>query len=208
MIVLASSIGFIQECTIKFFDVVSKTGLRSLLSLVPFVIVGTCFLVIGMCTAVANSSGGIQNKMLWLRMPRTSLHLCSSLFVDMTTDLMFHHITSQPYQLSTRCWILFPLVGLCSYVIMTTTVLLLSSPSSVPDDDDSYGYRYFDDFILIYSTIAATYVAMKFHLVIREICIVLDIWCFDIVSAKPSLARGEDCAVDIGVTHEQHRKTD
>ena len=50
----------------------------------------TPMLVLGACFALVDSS-------IWLRTPRTSIHLIGVLYMDMTTDLMFAHMTKQAY---------------------------------------------------------------------------------------------------------------
>jgi hypothetical protein len=107
------------------------------------------------------------------RMPRTSVHLCSGLFVEMTTQLMLDHITEeiyQPFRLT-----LLPMLLL---ILLIGTEQL--SAGSVTDE-----------FMLVYASALWTYLMLKIKLVIHEICAVLHIWCFDITTPKGSDTRKE-----------------
>jgi ethanolaminephosphotransferase len=154
LLVLASSVGFVQEIVLKAASVVRRYGVRALGDLIPFAtLVGSALLV------------GLVDVQIWLDTPRTSLHLCAFLFVEMTTELMLTHMTKQRYQ-PVR-WILLPLV------IFTAGVAtgMLSRDGTAP-------------YLLVYSTSAGTYLTMKTVILIHEICNVLNIWCFDIVTPR------------------------
>jgi ethanolaminephosphotransferase len=191
LLIWATKIACVQEITLKIISVVRKHGIRVLTSLLPFVTLVTCAILVGQrnhtTTATAtspsssNSSTATTTSNLWLDHPRTSLHLCAILFVEMTTALMLQHTTHQPYP-SFR-WILVPLV------LLTVWVLLCSSAN---DDDSSssttttqhFGFT-ISEYLLVYTAVAGTYLVLKTKILIHEICIVLNVWCFDIVTPRP-----------------------
>lgn len=160
ILLLISSVGFVQEVVSKSIFVVRSYGVSSILDQLPFVTLFMCFLLIGRADAT-----------VWLDMPRTSIHLCSFLFVEMTTELMLKHVTHQRYQ--PYRLILLPLVLLTAIVCSERRNLI-----------DSNAY------LLVYSSMAGTYVSMKCVIVIHEICSVLGIWCFDITKPRRKRPRG------------------
>ena len=105
---------------------------------------------------------------LWLSMPRTCLHLAMILFTEMSTEIMLAHVTSQTYQWMR--WHLIPLVGFAIWIATMGT-------------STSVEYA-----VVAYTWGLAAYLVMKTTLVIHEICQVLEIWCFDIVTPYPSKA--------------------
>lgn len=155
-LVLAASIGFVQETVLKISFVTRRHGIRAAQSLLPFATLVLCGLVVG-----------LVDVHVWLQAPRTSLHLCAILFVEMTTELMLKHITKQPYQAFR--WVLFPLVVLT----------VATAAGAWPDD-----FLSTCDFLMLYSAAAGMYLAMKTTVLIDEICAVLNIWCFDIVTPR------------------------
>jgi ethanolaminephosphotransferase len=160
--VAIASLGFLQEIVIKSASVSRKYGYRALVNLVPFVTLIVTTLLIGYLDAD-----------VLFRMPRTSVHLCSGLFVEMTTQLMLDHITEeiyQPFRLT-----LLPMLLL---ILLIGTEQL--SAGSVTDE-----------FMLVYASALWTYLMLKIKLVIHEICAVLHIWCFDITTPKGSDTRKE-----------------
>jgi ethanolaminephosphotransferase len=154
LLVLASTIGFIQEIGLKVLNVARVYGANALWNLLPFGTLIVCSLAVGW-----------TDPQIWLDMPRTSLHLCAALFVDMTCDLMRAHMSEQPYQ--PIRWILFPLLGLTAAV----TTGYYSAPVV-------------SDVLMIYASAATMFLALKSVIVIHEICTVLSIWCFDIVTPR------------------------
>lgn len=99
---------------------------------------------------------------IWLAIPRTSLHLSMVLFVEMSTELMLAHTTAQSFM--PWRWQLAPLIGITVWVVML---------------GNSEGLRYV---IIAYTWIMGAYLLMKCSCIINEICNVLGIWCFDIVT--------------------------
>jgi len=97
LLVLAATIGFVQETLLKISYVTRKHGMGAALNLLPFATLVLCGLIVG-----------LVDVQVWLQAPRTSLHLCAILFVEMTTELMLKHMTKQPYQ--PYRWILIPLL--------------------------------------------------------------------------------------------------
>jgi ethanolaminephosphotransferase len=198
LVILASLVGFVQEIGTKVFFVMKSFGLKCAWTLLPFATLVGCFIIIG---ATSIDSSRNMSEMLWLRMPRTSLHLCAALFVEMVTDLMLRHITSQQYP-SFR-WILSPLVLLSLWMIFVKRSEYLTHTN---------------DFLLIYTAAAATFLLMKMILVIHEICIVLDIWCFDIVtprstrtaagSTTETQSNGNNSTIDTTGSEAEHAKTE
>lgn len=108
---------------------------------------------------------GIVDPNVWLSIPRTSLHLAMILFTEMSTEIMLAHVTGQRFQ-SFRLH-LVPLVGIALWI-------------------RTMGYNPLLRYLLLaYTWTLAVYLMMKTVLVIQEICRVLKIWCFDIVSPYP-----------------------
>jgi ethanolaminephosphotransferase len=177
LLLWATKIGCVQEITLKISSVVRKQGARVLPSLVPFVTLVTCAILIGQTTTTTSSNTTSSN--LWLEYPRTSLHLCAILFVEMTTALMLQHTTHQPYPAFR--WILVPLVGLTIWCIL----FRFSQPQPL-DDASSSSLFTISEYLLVYTAVAGTYLVLKTKILIHEICIVLNVWCFDIVTPRPS----------------------
>lgn len=155
LLVLASSIGFVQEIALKIVFVARTYGLRTLWNLLPFATLVVCSLVVGYI-----------DLDIWLDMPRTSLHLCAFLFVDMTVDLMLTHMTKQVYQCFR--WTLLPLVA---FIIVVATGYWKSGPETA-------------EFLTIYTTAMGTFLMFKLTLIIHEMATVLNIWCFDITTKR------------------------
>lgn len=100
-VVLAASIGFLQEIIIKTISVTRKYS-GSAISLLPFMVLALCYFLIG-----------YWQPNVWLSLPRTSLHLAMLLFVEMSTELMLAHVTAQPFM---PRWHVLPLVALTIWV--------------------------------------------------------------------------------------------
>jgi ethanolaminephosphotransferase len=154
-VILASCIGFVQEMALKSISVGSKHT-EAFATILPFVVLTTCFFLIG-----------FWDPELLLSFPRTALHLSMLLFVEMSTELMLAHVTSQPFT-PFRRWQLLPLVGLSLWIC-------------VVGSSDSLGY-----WLVTYTAGLAAYLSFKIVSVIREMCHTLHIWCFDIVTPYPS----------------------
>ncbi len=112
---------------------------------------------------------GYMDPTVWLAIPRSALHLSMALFVEMSTELMLVHTTAQTF-LPWR-WQLGPLIGITCWVAAF---------------GKSEGLTYA---IIAYASIMNAYLLMKFGIVIQEICDVLGIWCFDIVTPHYSMKK-------------------
>jgi ethanolaminephosphotransferase len=170
-VVLAATIGFAQEILMKSWNVARTYGIRALLDLLPLVVLGGCFLVIGK----------IQPQ-IWWTMPRTSLLLASILFSEMCTELMLCHITAQAFDPFAR-WHLLPLVALTMAVVFGGFDDG-SIGGGVHEAATVVGLSAFQSFLLCYTASLGTWFVMKIVTVIHEACAVLNIWCFDIVTKR------------------------
>jgi ethanolaminephosphotransferase len=154
-IILTSSIMMLQEIISKSVLVTRKYK-GSGQSLLPFMVLLCCSFIVGW-----------KAPSVWLGCPRTSLHLAMILFVEMSTDIMLAHVTAQKF--NPWRWQVVPLLMLTLWV-----VFFGSANSDV-----------IQHFILAYTWSMAAYLTMKCALVIHEMCQVLQIWCFDIVTPHP-----------------------
>jgi hypothetical protein len=84
----------------------------------------------------------------------------------MTTQIMLDHITKETFR--PFRWAILPMVLLLALIGTDQ----LSAGSST------------DDFLLIYASALWAYLLLKMKLVINEICMVLQIWCFDITTPR------------------------
>jgi len=150
LIVIAVSTGVFQETIMKTLTVTQKCK-GSAAGLIPMFVLAFCYYIIGYI-----------DPNIWLTIPRTSLHLSMVLFVEMSTELMLAHVTSQPF-LPWR-WQLSPLIGITCWAVVF---------------GNNYGLT---NVIVIYTWVIAAYLVMKFHRIISEMCGALEIWCFDIVT--------------------------
>eukprot|EP00977_Amphora_coffeiformis_P002175 scaffold425_cov175-Amphora_coffeaeformis.AAC.34 len=156
LLVLFSTYNFIAEPLDKMISVVRIYGNHALLNLLPFATLFICAIVVGS-----------TDLNIWIDMPRTSLHLCVTLFTEMTVDLMMAHMSKQPYR-----YLRWPLAPL---VVMTALV---------GTGNWSAG-RSMTDFLIIYTSVIMTYLAVKTVVTVHEICSLLNIYCFDITTKKP-----------------------
>ena len=157
-LVLFSTYNFFAEPLDKAINVVRHYGgAKTLINLVPF------FTLLG-CASIV----GATDLNVWLDMPRTSLHLCAALFVEMTVELMMCHMTKQRY--TYLRWPLLPLVLLSALV---GTGMWSAGRQTA-------------DFLLIYTSGISTYLVFKTVVTIHEICSILNIWCFDITTKRPA----------------------
>ena len=166
-IIIFSCVGFVQEILLKSFDVTRRYK-GSATALVPFIVLASGFWIVGSIEPA-----------VWLDMPRTALHLAMVLFVEQVTDLMVAHVTAQPF--CAYRWQLAPLLGL---VVWTVLVLYKTDHQQQEgeeqgNDDSKFYVQYF---VTAYTWTMATYLTMKSILLINEICQVLKIFCFDIVT--------------------------
>lgn len=102
------------------------------------------------------------NPNLFIEHPRTCLHLSSLLFTEIVTQLMLDHITNAAY--------------VCYRTVFFPFFMFL-----ICNDDESYSQVLF-----AYTVGMTVYMSMKVRIVIWEICQILHIWCFDIVTPFPS----------------------
>jgi ethanolaminephosphotransferase len=152
LFIFLTAICMAQEIAQKMLFIVRGYGLRTLYTLLPLITLAVCTLLLSSV-----------NYNIWIHMPRTCLHLSSILFVEATTDLMLKHMTKQKYQPFRL--ILLPLI------IFTTLIMTSHWP---------HLYLSADQFLLIYTSIAGTYLVIKSTILIHEMCIILNIWCFTI----------------------------
>jgi len=158
-VVLASCIGFVQEMVVKAMSV-GKKHPTAMTTILPIMILTVCFFLIGYC----------EPEFL-LSIPRTALHLSMFLFVEMSTELMLAHVTSQPFSTFGRCQLLLPLIALSVWICVLGT-------------DDSVRY-----WLMVYTVALFVFLSFKIVIVIREICQVLRIWCFDITTPYAILSQ-------------------
>lgn len=156
LLVLFSTYSFFAEPLQKTVHVVRNYGRHTLVNLLPFATLLLCGIIVGRA-----------DLNVWLDMPRTSLHLCAALFVEMTVDLMIAHMSKQPFD-----YLRWPLAPL---VLLTTMVAM--------------GYwsagRNAEDFLLIYTSVVMTYLVFKTIVTVHEICSLLNVYCFDITTKRP-----------------------
>lgn len=160
LLVIVATLGFVHEMASKTTFVMKTFGRQACLDILPFYGVAVATLVIGYC-----------DKRVWSNVPRTSLHLISCLVVEMVTALMLAHISAQKFEPFQR-WINAPLFVLAG-VVLWATLTGQETPT------------WTSDYLIIYTTAACTFFAMKVTIIIDEICRLLNIWCFDIVTPRP-----------------------
>ncbi|KAL7464987.1 hypothetical protein ACHAXS_005315 [Conticribra weissflogii] len=158
LVVLSSVLALLREIALKIHFVLRTHGAHALRTLLPHAILVGGFLVLLH-----------RDPTLFLRRPRTTMHLVSGLFVEQTTQLMLDHMVGEEF-LVRRRWCLAPLV------------ILAGSHLSV---------ELMDAALLAYATGLWVYLAFKIRVTVYEICDVLGIWCFDIVTPHPKRKRAE-----------------
>ncbi len=156
IIVLSAVIALIQELLGKIPFVIRSYGQTAVRALLPHI----AFVISTVVIISVDST-------ILLRIPRTMLHLISGVFVEQTTQLMLDHMVEERY--AAFRWPLLPQVFLAS--ILTSGVQLSS------DSVDIY--------CITYTTGLWIYLVLKIKVLVSEICDVLGIWCFDIVSPHP-----------------------
>ncbi len=157
LIVLAVSLGVLQEIFIKSVGVILKYK-GSGAGLIPMFALAICYFVIGYI-----------DPTIWLAVPRSALHLSMGLFVEASTELMLDHVTAQPF--FPWRWQLAPLIGITCWVAMFGNSVALEYS------------------IIAYAAVTNAYLLTKFSRIIHEICEVLGIWCFDIVTPHHSVKK-------------------
>jgi ethanolaminephosphotransferase len=156
LLICVSGMCMIQEMALKTVAIVRRYGLRSLWNLLPFLALASCMVIVS-----------ITDYNLWMDMPRTSVHLSSILFVDMTTDLMLQHMTHRPYQ--PFRWMMLPLI---LFTIAVATKHWFSKYCSMAD------------FLLIYTASAGMFLTLNIVVTIHEMCLALNITCFSVPSRQ------------------------
>lgn len=159
-VVLASCIGFVQETILKSISVIYQYGIQALWDLVPFISVMISTLILGYI-----------DPNIWLHQPRTTLHLMACLIVEMVTELMRAHISDEKFQPFQR-WCILPLIVLTIYIVVAN----IMGATEVP--------AWIDDYLMIYTSAAWMYLIMKLCVIVNEICHLLNIYCFDIVTPR------------------------
>lgn len=154
IIVLATMLSAIREVTTKIVGVMMKYGLKTTKDLAPIIALMTLSLLI-----VKTDSE------VFMRNERCCIHLVAMLFVEMVTRLMLDHTSGEKFQPFRK--VLVPLFLIHCIV-----------------GDMYFMYSQVDRFIWWYTAFLFVYSAFTFKIVINEICDLLGIWCFDIVTPK------------------------
>ena len=162
ILLIVSSVGIVQETLLKMLHVSRKYGAPTLYNLFPFFSLMACTVVVGM-----------KDPNVWLDVPRTSLHLCALVFAEMTIELMLCHMSQDDFK--PFRWPLLPLV-LLSLLVGSGMV--------------SSGY-FSQAYLLVYTCALGAYFCRKVTLVVQEICDLLQIWCFDIITPRVPKSSGE-----------------
>lgn len=155
LIAIASIVGLAQEIVVRIMFVTRKHGIETLRTLFPNAILLAC--TIALVRA---------DPTLFLRCPRMTMHLISGLFVEQTTQLMVDHMVEEKFEV--KRWSLFPYICLAAGAMGG----LLSHETA-------------DTLILVYTSGLWVYLAFKIRVYLYEICDVLGIWIFDIVTPHP-----------------------
>jgi len=160
IIVLSSIFALFLELSGKVPSVIRSYGQEAMRTLLPHV----AFVISTVLIITTDSN-------IFLRIPRTMCHLISGLFVEQTTQLMLDHMVEGKF--SAFRWAMLPQVALA--VAMAAGVVFSNEAVDV--------------FFIAYTTGLWVYLALKLKVHVYEICDVLGIWCFDIVSPHPKSKR-------------------
>lgn len=173
MIALMTVLALTREVLTKTCTTCRRYGLAApLLNLAPFVALAAGALYIG-----------ATDPAILVRQPRTCLHLIAALFVEMVTQLMLDHMTAEKFRAARPA-----LVPLGALALLVSPVMRgggAGAGGGVPALSDAA----VDDYVLAYAVGVGVYLSMKIRIVIHEICAVLGIWCFDIVTPRSSTSR-------------------
>ena len=156
IVVLTSIIALIQEVLGKIPSVIRTYGTEAMRTLLPHIA-----FVISTVLIISNDST------IFLRIPRTMCHLIAGLFVEQVTQLMIDHVVEEKF--SAFRWVLLPQVALAA--AMTAGVVFTNEA--------------LDTFFFAYTATLWVYLVMKLKGQVKEMCDVLGIWCFDIVTPHP-----------------------
>ena len=110
---------------------------------------------------------GCADSTILERHPRVCLHVIAGLFVEAVTQLMLDHMTSRPYRAVRPC--IMPL-----WIFTALVWFGLIGPQLA------------DELLISYQMLLVVHLYMKFSVIIHEICDLLQIWCFDIVTLYPT----------------------
>eukprot|EP01082_Thalassiosira_pseudonana_P005003 g4080.t1 g4080 contig15:297891-299459(+) len=169
LIVLSTVLALFQEVTLKVLFVIRGYGISTLRTILPH-----AMLVISTLVLIN------YDDTVMLRRPRTVMHLVSGLFVEQTTQLMLDHMVEEEYKVLKR---------FCMYPMMALALAAF--------DGGLVSVEATDAFLLAYATGVWVYLAFKIRVQIYEICDVLGIWCFDIVT--PYYSEGVNAAEGEGI---------
>ena len=153
LVILISVVALAQEVFLKVLSVVRSHGLNTLRTTVPQLLL--VFFLLALVSL---------DPAVFLRRPRVLLHLVNGLFTEQTTQLMLCHVVGERFRLRER-WCLFPAVALA---------VLMACVPVAPDSVDTL--------LLVYTSGVWVYLAFKIRVQLFEVCDVLGIWCFDIVT--------------------------
>jgi len=160
IVVLSSIFALIQELLGKVPAVIRSYGQEAMRTLLPHI----AFVISTVLIITIDST-------IFLRIPRTMCHLISALFVEQTTQLMLDHMVEENF--SAFRWVMLPQIALAAAMAAGVTL-----------SNDAV-----DVFFTAYTTGLWVYLALKLKVHVYEICDVLGIWCFDIVSPHPKSKR-------------------
>ena len=160
IVVLSSIIALIQELLGKVPFVIRSYGNEAMRTLIPHIV----FVISTIAIITTDST-------IFLRIPRTMCHLISGLFVEQTTQIMLDHMVEEKF--SAIRWVMLPQVALAA---------AMAAGVAVPNES-------VDVFFMTYTAVIWVYLALKLRTHVNEICDVLGIWCFDIVSPHPKSKR-------------------
>eukprot|EP00592_Proboscia_alata_P001721 CAMPEP_0194374400 /NCGR_PEP_ID=MMETSP0174-20130528/22819_1 /TAXON_ID=216777 /ORGANISM="Proboscia alata, Strain PI-D3" /LENGTH=458 /DNA_ID=CAMNT_0039153953 /DNA_START=123 /DNA_END=1499 /DNA_ORIENTATION=- len=152
LLVMVALLLALREAIEKLYSVSRRFGLRTIVNTAPLII-----LCLGMCGVYFVAPFLLQ------RYPRTSLHVMGGMFVDMVVSLITDELTHMQFN-----WFR-------SFVLGLGVVLILALAPSCSDD-------FLERVWCGYNVLIWTYLGIKARIVIHEMCCILHIWCFDIVT--------------------------
>jgi ethanolaminephosphotransferase len=154
ILVVAFTLSTAREVFTKIIAVVRAYGAKSLKNLAPMIVLMVWSFLIISC-----------DYEIFERNQKCCFHLAALLFVEMVTNLMLDHTTGEIYN---------------PFRNTLVPLFLLHFVSA----DGFFGPDQVDLCIWIYTGVMFVYLAGKTKLVISEICDLLGIWCFDIVTPR------------------------
>ena len=154
----------LREIVFKVIWVVYKYGIHSCLNLLPMISFASLTWVIG-----------YTDPYLMERNFTLFLHLISALFVEMVTSMMLNHLTGEKYNYLR--WVLVPYWILAGLVVRNHGSSSSSSTTMYGSTDHDM-----DIFVAVYTAMVIVYLLFKWRIIIHEMCMILGIYCFDIVT--------------------------